>query len=94
VERQERGAAARAEPRTLSLADAHSLTRGCAFVVGNGLPLLPAMSCTALSTTGPTASGLAACLERLREGGPIDDERETLVPVYCRAPDAKLPASA
>jgi tRNA threonylcarbamoyl adenosine modification protein YeaZ len=42
----------------------------------------------AVERAGPSALGLARALS----GGPRQDERATLAPVYGRAPDAKLPA--
>lgn len=80
------------EPETLSPEDASQRAKDAAFVVGNALSLLAPASGVRLSLEGPTHAGLAACLRTTLEGGLVD-EREALVPRYCRAPDAKLPGA-
>lgn len=81
------------EARSISPEEASGLVPASGFVVGNGLELLggarPAGPVVAVQ--GPSARGLAwALVGRLKEG--VSDELFSLVPAYCRAPDAKLPS--
>lgn len=81
------------EPRALPPDDAAAEVAGAGFVVGNGLELLgdarPAGP--VVPAAGPSALGLEWALKaRLVEGG--GDELFSLVPAYCRPPDAKLPS--
>lgn len=91
VERADGGVISRGEPRTLNPTETDVLAMGRAFVVGNALSLLAAGTWDGVSRAGPTPEGLAQLLSRVLAGGAFCDERESLVPVYCRAPDAKLP---
>lgn len=92
VERGPRGVLGREPPAALSPAEALARARGLAFVVGSGLDVAAAAAPVRVAQVGPTALGLARTLLRLRADG-WRDETDTLVPDYCRAPDAKLPAS-
>lgn len=71
--------------------DADVDARTCAFVIGGtaGLAALQAVpNVVVVERVGPSALGLARALARSHRR----DERATLVPLYVRAPDAKLPA--
>lgn len=92
VERGDEGVSWSGEPCTLTPAETHGLAEGRAFLVGHGLSLLPEGSCEVFPRTGPRPEGLARWLARFLAGGGVVDERDRLVPTYCRAPDAKLPA--
>lgn len=67
------------------------LASGPAFVVGHlgttGAELVEALGARLVPRPGPTAAGLLAVLA----DGEWADEAATVVPAYCRAPDAKLP---
>ncbi len=90
---RERGIARPAsEPEALSPEDATERSRAAAFVAGNALALLGPSPGVKRSLEGPTHAGLAACLRAKVEPGVVD-ERHSLVPRYCRAPDAKLPGA-
>lgn len=63
-----------------------------AWLVGSGAPLVApfAKAASLVDVSGPDGAGmLAALLARKAEGA--DDEAATLVPNYCRDPDAKKP---
>ena len=66
------------------------------FWVGNGVALLPPSTNTnviEIDVAGPTVGGMArAFWTRVAAGHVVADERDMLLPAYCRAPDAKLPA--
>lgn len=90
--RRERGVArALAEPEALAPEEATARVQDAAFLVGNALSLLGPAPGVKLPLDGPTHAGLAAHLLATREAGVVD-ERQTLVPRYCRPPDAKLPS--
>lgn len=79
------GGAVRAveDARAMTPDDARALGATLAFVVG------PAAGGIDVAT--PSAEGLARALAGVTRGGVVD-ETSALVPDYCRAPDAKLPA--
>jgi tRNA threonylcarbamoyladenosine biosynthesis protein TsaB len=66
--------------------------RELAFVVGHlgstGEALASALGPRLVVRTGPTGAGLLAAVPE----GELADEAASVVPAYCRAPDAKLPA--
>lgn len=78
------------EPEALSPDDATARAQDAAFLVGNAISLLGPAPGVKLPLDGPTHAGLAAHLVTTLEGGVVD-EQQTLVPRYCRPPDAKLP---
>jgi len=65
--------------------DAHLVATAAQQVVGSG-------AAVTFVRAGPSARGLGRLLAGLLASGPCVDERATLVPVYARPPDAKLPA--
>jgi tRNA threonylcarbamoyladenosine biosynthesis protein TsaB len=71
------------EPRAMTPDAARALAASLAFVIG------PAAGGIDVAT--PSAAGLARALAVVTRGGVVD-ETAALVPDYCRAPDAKLPA--
>jgi tRNA threonylcarbamoyladenosine biosynthesis protein TsaB len=71
------GLGAREAPRAMTPDDARALGATLAFVIGPDVP--------------PSAQGLARALAAVTRAGVVD-ETAALVPDYCRAPDAKLPA--
>ncbi len=75
------------------LAPSALLGRELAFVIGHlgstGEALVAPLGDRLLARPGPSAAGLLAALPE----GEIADEAPAVVPAYCRAPDAKLPAS-
>jgi tRNA threonylcarbamoyladenosine biosynthesis protein TsaB len=75
-------------PRTASPEEARELAAGAWLAVTNRADLLGE---GAISRAGPTGAGLSFALAARRAAGEHDDERISLVPEYCRAPDAKLP---
>lgn len=78
------------EPEALSPEEATARAQDASFLVGNALSLLGPAPGVKLPLDGPTHEGLAAHLKATLEAG-IVDEQKTLVPRYCRSPDAKLP---
>ncbi len=71
------------DPRAMTPDEARVLGATLAFVIG------PAAGGIDVAT--PSAEGLARALVDVTRGGVVD-ETAALVPDYCRAPDAKLPA--
>jgi tRNA threonylcarbamoyladenosine biosynthesis protein TsaB len=92
VRRQAGSVSALGEARALSPEDAREALRGACFVVGGGLELLGAHEVPEFSLPGPAAEGLAAVLAA-RLAADSADERASVVPAYCRLPDAKLPTT-
>lgn len=92
VERQAGEARAIDPPAALSPAEAAVRSTGRAFIVGSGLDLASTTASVKVPRPGPSAAGLARVL-RARLAAGLVDETDTLVPDYCRPPDAKLPAS-
>ncbi len=76
-------------PRPVSPADARARAASLAFVAGYGVDDVEGAAL--VRVPGPTAEGLARALAARIAGGVVD-ELDSLVPDYCRAPDAKLPA--
>lgn len=66
------------------------------FWVGNGVALLPpetSINAIEIDVAGPSVRGMArAFWTRVAADQIVGDERDILLPAYCRAPDAKLPA--
>jgi hypothetical protein len=84
------------EPQALSPADAAALLAGrVGFVVGSGATLLPLPAGAAVThdLVGPDVPGLARMLQQRLQSAPLVDETASCVPLYGRAPDAKLPAA-
>lgn len=92
VERQAGALRALEPPVALAPSDALARAAGRAFLVGSGLDVAAASAAVCLARPGPSAVGLARALRAVRAQAPVD-ETDTLVPDYCRAPDAKLPGS-
>ena len=71
-------------------AEVSRVASSAAFVVGAiaGLEAGP----PAFALVGPTLQGLAAALRDALAHGTLVDERASLIPDYCRMPDARLPA--
>lgn len=69
------------DPRLLATSEQQVVGAG----VGSGTPV-------SFVRAGPSARGLGRILAGIVASGALVDERATLVPVYARAPDAKLPA--
>lgn len=80
------------EPEALSPEEATARAADASFLVGNALSMLGTTPGIKLALDGPTHEGLAAQLRHTISAGVVD-ERRTLVPRYCRPPDAKLPGS-
>lgn len=81
-------------PAALTPDEARQRANTLAFVVGSGLADEGASSfgrARVLPLIAPSARGLGAALAERLAAGPVD-EIDGLVPDYCRAPDAKLPA--
>lgn len=74
---------------------ARARARALAFVAGSGLDLDTAGMVeheSVIPLVSPSVEGLGrALLARIARG--LEDETESLVPDYCRPPDAKLPAT-
>ena len=91
IERVAGAARALEPPAAISPADAVARAAGRAFIVGSGLDVAAPEARVRLPRPGPSAAGLARVLaDRIADGA--RDETDALVPDYCRAPDAKLPA--
>lgn len=83
-------------PRALAPTAAATALVGQGFAVGHGLSLLPEGAATKpiLEVAGPPARGLAwALAARLEAEGPHLDELSSLLPAYCRPPDARPPGA-
>lgn len=94
VERHAGGVRPLEEAQALPPDEAHARARALAFRLGSGLPsddTLGGGGPIIVAQTGPTARGLSRALSARLADGAID-ETDSLVPDYCRAPDAKLPA--
>ncbi|MBI1949132.1 MAG: tRNA (adenosine(37)-N6)-threonylcarbamoyltransferase complex dimerization subunit type 1 TsaB [Deltaproteobacteria bacterium] len=91
VERRAGEARAVDPPAALSPAEATARAAGRAFIVGSGLDLAGTTASVKLPRPGPSAAGLARVLRANMAAGLVD-ETDSLVPDYCRPPDAKLPA--
>lgn len=90
VERVGGDARALSPPAALTPAAAAALAEGLDFAVGSGLDLADLRVQQCLARPGPSAAGLAQVLRAAQARGVVD-ETDSLVPDYCRAPDAKLP---
>ena len=79
------------EPWAAAPDDAADRVGAAAFLVGSGVGLVTSTG-RCVDALGPSAAGLAGTLHRRLEGAPAVDETQTLIPLCCRPPDAKLPA--
>lgn len=96
---ERKGEQVRSRGRAIALAPSALRERfpNPSFWVGNGVALMspcdaegaPAIE---IDVAGPTLAGMARAFWTRYEDGDIPgDERDSLLPAYCRAPDAKLP---
>lgn len=87
-------------PKTLSPAALRAAVANAGFGIGNGLPALfeGTVPDSVQAAGGPTVQGLWAAMladeASAGESATSLDAASSLVPVYCRPPDAKLPSRA